>query len=66
MRTITLPDWNDLPEPVRMALIEEGLSWDGDLGGDMTVNIYAKLKQQLDGLNLDIPDDEPLLPLPDP
>ena len=62
MRTITLPDWNDLPEPVRMAVCDEARAWDEHIGGDMAVNVYRKLKDMLYGLNLDNPaEDEPML-----
>lgn len=56
MRTINLPDWNDLPEDVRVALADEGRFWVPHYGGDFALAIYNKLREKLDGLNLDVPD----------
>lgn len=64
MKTIALPEWNDLPDEVRSALIDEGEFWDAYIGSDMAHGIYIKLRALLDGLNLDAPadPDEPTLP----
>lgn len=63
MKTIDLPEWNDLPEEVRVTLVREGEYWDAFIGGDMAHAIYVKLRGLLEGLNLDEPvsDDEPPL-----
>lgn len=67
MRTIALPEWNDLPQEVRSALVNEGEYWDAFIGGDMAHALYLKLRTLLDGLNLDAPDPcQTRLDLPDP
>lgn len=67
MRKITLPDWNDLPDAVRMALADEGRFYEPDYGGDIAVAVYNKLRDLLADLNLDVPDPrQPKLDLPDP
>lgn len=67
MRIIDLPEWNDLPETIRMALAIEGEFYEPDYGADIALAVYNKLRTLLDGLNLDRPDPaEPRLDLPDP
>lgn len=56
MRSIALPEWNDLPEAVRMEVCEEGRRWDAFIGDDIAHAVYLKLRELLDGLNLDVPD----------
>jgi hypothetical protein len=66
MRTIELPEWNDLPEHIRAGLVAEGNYWDAFIGADMAHGLYIKLRHLLEGTNLDdAPDLFPDQP-PDP
>ena len=60
VRTILLPEWNDLPDHIRMALVDTGDYWDVTMGGDLAVNIYNVLRSHLNEHYFD-PEIEPRL-----
>lgn len=47
MTSEALPDWNDLPQGLRSALVKEREFYDQDFGGDCAVAIYNVLKAGL-------------------
>ena len=45
-----LPDWNDLPEALRVKLAETAEGFDPDWGGDLIVNLYRDLREGMNSL----------------
>lgn len=50
--TIALPDWNDLPQEARRALVEEAEFYveHPSIAGDCAVNFYGKLRRIISDL----------------